>query len=131
MIGLDTNVVVRYLTRDDPDQWLLAVKLIRSLSADSPGFLSLVVLVEIIWVLEDSYSFTKKNIEEVLETLLRSRELVIERAELVRQALRTFAVSRADFADCLIEVCARAAGCSHTATFDREAADSIGMHLIS
>ena len=131
MIGLDTNVVVRYLTRDDPVQWPLALGLIRSLSSDSPGFLSLVVLAEIVWVLEDSYRFTSEQIEEVVDTLLRSRELVIERAELVRQALRTFSVGRADFADCLINGCARAAGCSHTATFDRKAAATIGMHLIS
>ena len=131
MIGLDTNVVVRYLTRDDPVQWSLALKLIRSLSSDTPGFLSLVVLAEIVWVLEDSYSFTKEQIEEVLDTLLRSRELLIERAELVRQAVRTFSASRADFADCLIEGCARTAGCSHTATFDRKAAAAIGMQLIS
>ena len=131
MIGLDTNVVVRYLTRDDPTQWPLAVKLIRSLSSDSPGFVSLVVLAEIVWVLEDSYGFTRERIEEVVDVLLRSRELVLERAELVRQALRTFSVSRADFADCLIEGCARDAGCSHTATFDRKAAATIGMHLIS
>ena len=131
MIGLDTNVVIRYLTRDDPVQWPLALKLIRSLSSDSPGFLSLIVLVEIVWVLEDSYSFSKERIEEVVDTLLRSRELIIERADLVRQSLRTFSMSRADFADCLIEGCARAAGCVHTATFDRKAAASIGMHLVS
>ena len=131
MIGLDTNVVVRYLTRDDPVQWPLALKLIRSLSPDSPGFLSLIVLVEIVWVLEDSYSFSRERIEEVVDTLLRSRELIIERADLARQSLRTFSTSRADFADCLIGGCARAAGCSHTATFDRKAAASIGMHLLS
>jgi predicted nucleic-acid-binding protein len=131
MIGLDTNVVVRYLTRDDAAQWDLAAKLIRSLSSDSPGFISLVVIAEIVWVLEDSYSFTKKNIEEVVDTLLRSKELIIERPDLVRQALRTFGVSRADLADCLIEGCARAAGCSYTATFDRKAAAITGMHLIS
>jgi predicted nucleic-acid-binding protein len=131
MIGLDTNVVVRYLTRDDPTQWPLAVKLIRSLSSDSPGFLSLVVLAEIVWVLEDSYSFRREQIEEVVDTLLRSRELLLEQAELVRQALRTFGVSRADFADCLIEGCAQAAGCSYTATFDRKAATTIGMHLLN
>lgn len=131
MIGLDTNVMIRYLTRDDPTQWPLAVKLIRSLSSDSPGFLSLVVLGEIVWVLEDSYSFTRQHIEEVVDTILRSRELVVERAELARQALWTFGSSRADFADCLIEGCAQAAGCSYTATFDRKAAASIGMHLIS
>ena len=86
---------------------------------------------EIVWVLEYCYSFPEKNIEEVLDPLLRSKALIIEQADLVRQALRTFSASRADFADCLIEGCARAAGCSHTATFDRKAANTIGMHLIN
>ena len=130
MIGLDTNVVVRYLTRDDPTQFAAAVRFVRSLSSDSPGFLSLVVIVETVWVLEESYSFKKNQIEEVLEALLRSKELVIERAELVSQALGKFRTSRADFADCLMGGCAQAAGCVNTATFDRNAASSLGMHLI-
>src|ERR1700686_3317186 len=105
MIGLDTNIVVRYLTHDDPSQATAAVTVIDSLSSDSPGFLSLIVIAELVWVLEDSYRFKKKEIERVLETLLRSKELVLERAEIVSQALRKFSASRADFADCLIERC--------------------------
>ena len=130
MIGLDTNVVVRYLTHDDPVQTATAEKVINSLSSDEPGFLSLIVVAEIVWVLESLYRFKKDEIERVLETLLRSRELVIERAEIVSQALRKFAVSRADFADCLIERCGYAADCDHTVSFDRKAATA-GMRLLS
>ena len=129
MIGLDTNVVVRYLTHDDPVQTTAAVRVMDSLSSESPGFISLVVIAELIWVLESSYRFTKKEIEQTVETLLRSEELVLERAETVSQALRLFHASRADFADCLIERCGHAAGCKDTITFDRKAA-SAGMHLI-
>jgi len=130
MIGLDTNVVVRYLTHDDPAQTATTVRLIDSLSSDSPGFLSLIVIVELVWVLEVCYRFRKNEIEQVLESLLRSKEVVIERAEVVFQALRKFGASRADFADCLIERCGQGAECQYTVTFDRNAA-AAGMKLLN
>ena len=130
MIGIDTNIVVRHLTRDDPSQATAAVTVMDSLSSDSPGFLSLMVIAELVWVLEASYRFKKKKIEQVLETLLRSKELVLERAEIVWQALRKFSASRADFGDCLIGRCGHAAECKHTVTFDRNAATGAGMRLL-
>ena len=130
MIGLDTNIVVRYLTHDDAAQTAAAVRVIDALSQDSPGFLSLIVIVELVWVLEVSYLFHKNEIERVLGTLLRSKELVIERAEIVAQALRKFSAGRADFADCLIERCGHAAGCQYTLTFDQNAASPAGMKLL-
>lgn len=129
MIGLDTNVLIRYFTRDDLTQSAAAVKLIRSLSSEAPGFISLVVIIEIIWVLEFSYGFGKTQVDEILEVLLRSQELTIERADLVWQAFRTYRSTRTDFSDCLIERCAHAAGCSYTATFDRGASRA-GMRLL-
>jgi predicted nucleic-acid-binding protein len=130
MIGLDTNIVVRYLTHDDAAQAAAAVRVMDSLSQNSPGFLSLIVIAELVWVLEVSYRFKKSEIEHVLETLLRSKELVIEQAEVVAQALRKFSDSRADFVDCLIERCGHAAGCQHTVTFDQNAASAAGMKLL-
>ena len=130
MIGLDTNIVVRYLTHDDPAQTASAVSVMDSLNSGSPGFLSLIVIVELVWVLEASYRFKKDEIMQVLDTLVRSKELVIERAEIVSQALRKFRSSRADFADCLIERGGHAAQCRYTATFDQNAAASAGMRLI-
>jgi predicted nucleic-acid-binding protein len=129
MIGLDTNVVIRFLTHDDPPQTAAALRLMNTLSAESPGFVSLVVVAEIVWVLKISYGYTKKEIEQVLDGLLRSKELIIERAEVVFQALRKFGDSRTDLADCLIERCGHAAGCEHTFTFDRDAAGA-GMRLL-
>jgi predicted nucleic-acid-binding protein len=130
MIGLDTNIVVRYLTHDDPEQAVAANRVMNSLSSDSPGFVSLVALAELVWVLKIAYGFGKKEIEQVLERLLRSEELVIERAEIALQALRTFRAGSADFADCLIERCGHAAQCKHTFTFDRKAAAGAGMQLL-
>jgi len=92
MIGIDTNVVVRYLTKDDPIQSTLAVKTIRSLTADEPGFISLVTIAELTWVLETCYRFDKVELVEVLGTLLASQEVNLEQAALVSQALRLFAV---------------------------------------
>jgi predicted nucleic-acid-binding protein len=130
VIGLDTNVMVRYLTEDDPLQSAAAARLIDSLSASSPGFISLAVVVELVWVLQACYCADRDNLAQVLEKLLRSRELVVEQVELAWQALHRFSASRADFADCLIERTAHAAGCDHIATFDRQAA-AAGMKLIS
>jgi predicted nucleic-acid-binding protein len=129
MIGLDTNVLVWYLTHDDPVQTVKAVKVIDSLTQEAPGFVALIVVVELVWVLETAYQFERKEIEQVLEALLRSKELVVERAEIAWLALRKFSVSRADFSDCLIERIGQAAECLYTATFDRKATGA-GMRLI-
>jgi predicted nucleic-acid-binding protein len=130
MIGLDTNVLVRYLTHDDPTQTAAAMRVMNSLSFDSPGFLSLIVIAELVWVLAISYRYQKKEIEQVMENLLRSKELVLERAEIVSQALRMFRGGGADFADYLIERCAHAAECQYTLTFDEKAATVAGMRLL-
>ncbi len=130
MIALDTNVLVRYVTQDDPIQSRAATKLIDSLSGDSSGFVAMIVVVELVWVLQGSYQSKRDEIVRVLETLLRSKELIVERAELVWQALRRFSLGRADFADCLIERCGYAAQCQHTVTFDQKAASAAGMKLL-
>lgn len=130
MIGLDTNILVRYIMGDDVAQTAAAVRLIDSFSADSPGFISLIAIAELAWVLEDSYRFSKKEIEHVLEILLQTAELVIERAGVVAQALRRYRASNADFVDCLIELCGNAAKCEHTFTFDKKAARTAGMRLL-
>jgi len=130
MIGLDTNVVVRYLTLDDPAQSPAAVKLMESLSADQPGFIPLVVVAELAWVLEISYGFTRDAISRVIEGLLQSTELIVEQTEVVSRGLRLFAAGSAGLSDYLIERSAHAAGCAYTVTFDRKAAVSAGMRLL-
>jgi predicted nucleic-acid-binding protein len=131
MIGLDTNVLVRYVTQDDPVQSAKASDLIESLTTLSPGFVSLVSVVELVWVLQSCYQSAKSDVVVVLETLLRTRELTIEHAETLWQALRCFTASKADFADCLIERCGHAAGCEYTATFDLNAAKAAGMKRLT
>jgi predicted nucleic-acid-binding protein len=130
MIGLDTNVLVRYLTHDHPAQTAIAVEVMDSLTPGAPGFLSIVVMAELVWVLETCYRFSKPEIIETLDRLLRSKELLVERAEIVWQALSIFKTNRSDFSDCMIERSGHAAGCQHTITFDRRAASTMGMKLL-
>ncbi len=130
MIGLDTNVLVRYVLQDDQRQSPRANRLIESLSADEPGFVPVVALVELAWVLGAGYKLSREQLAAVLETLLRSKELVIDRADLVIQALNRFSSGAADFADALIERAAADAGCATTMTFDAGAAKAAGMTLV-
>ena len=131
MIGLDTNVLVRYIAQDDPRQAAKAVHLIENECSETrPGFVTAVVLTELVWVLEECYRTAKNEAVAVLERILRTKQLVVEDAETVWKAVRLFATSKADFADCLIERFAAAHECEYTATFDKAAAKA-GMRLIA
>lgn len=131
MIGLDTNVLVRYLAQDDKSQSASASRLIeRELTPEDPGFVSLVALVETVWVLESCYGCSRADITVILERLLRVKQLRIQDAETAWRALRQFISGKADFSDCLIERLGHAHGCLHTATFDKAAARFAGMKLI-
>ncbi|MDB0544516.1 type II toxin-antitoxin system VapC family toxin [Ralstonia solanacearum] len=130
MIGLDTNVLVRYFAQDDAAQAKKATALVESLTADSPGYVTQVALVEVVWVLGRAYGASREEITQVIETLLRTKELVVEKAETVWKALRLYAGSSADFADCLIERVCHDAQCDYTVTFDTKAARLDGMRLM-
>lgn len=131
MIGLDTNVLVRYITQDDDAQAALANSLIESLDEASPGFLSLVSVVELSWVLESAYNFTRQQFAEVMQTLLTVDAIKLDRAAVVASAVRVYSASKADFSDCLIERLSASAGCDRTMTFDKAAAKTAGMVLIA
>lgn len=131
MIGLDTNILVRYIAQDDDAQSAVATRLIESLTDDRPGHVALVVLVETIWVLQRSYRASRIEIDRVTETLLRIQGLRVEQAENVWTALRLFRSSGADFADCLIARANLSAGCAHTVTFDAKAGKLEGMKLLA
>jgi predicted nucleic-acid-binding protein len=131
VIGLDTNVVVRYLTQDDPKQSAAASRLMeKALSAAEPGYISIIVLVEIVWVLVSCYSMNRSQIAAIIEKLLTTEQLRVESAELVWRAMRRYAESKADFSDALIAECSQAAGCQKSVTFDRAAASITGMELL-
>ncbi len=130
MIGLDTNVLVRYIMQDDAEQAAKASKLIESLSPDEPGFVTLVSVIELVWVLSSCFDLTREQIAQALDALLRAKQLVVDQADQVMRALRTYGSSSADFADCLIERTASSAGCAKTMTFDVAASKQAGMTLI-
>jgi predicted nucleic-acid-binding protein len=130
MIGLDTNVLVRYITQDDKRQAGLANSLIESLDDASPGFVTLVTVVELSWVLESAYNFTRQQFAEVMQTLMTVDTIKLDRAAVVASAVRVYAGSKADFSDCLIERLCASAGCEKTMTFDRAAAKMTGMVLL-
>ena len=123
MIGLDTNVVVRYLVQDDRSQSAAATRLMESvLSPDLPGLITGVTLCEIVWVLAECYGADRDRIGSVIEGLLASRQLVVEEAEIVWNALRDWRASQADFSDALIGRQVIARGGEKIVTFDRAAA---------
>jgi predicted nucleic-acid-binding protein len=130
VIGLDTNILVRYIVQDDPIQSPKATALIEQLSETEPGFISLVSIVELVWVIQGCYSATKAETVAILDKLLRVRTLCVENAEIVFNSVRSYARSNADFADCLIERSAHHANCTRTMTFDQKAAKTAGMHLL-
>jgi predicted nucleic-acid-binding protein len=122
MIGLDTNVIVRYLTQDEPTQSAKAIALIeRVLTEANPGFVSIVAMVETAWVLERIYSLTAAQMAAVIEHMLGVDVLVIENEQQVFTAMTAVKEGSGSFADALIGALGIKAGCSHTVTFDREA----------
>ncbi len=124
MIGLDTNVLVRYLVQDEPHQARLATRLIENCNADNPGYVCLPVLIELVWVLGGAYGYTRRDIVEVLRELLTVAELRVEQPDQAHQALDAYAPGAADFADYLLGALNAAQGCKTTYTFDKRAAKS-------
>ena len=130
MTGLDTNILVRFFAQDDPLQSGRVKMLLRTLTPESPGFVSLVSIIELVWVLRSRYQVGKAELIQCMENLLNSAELVVERQAAVTQALHVFSSSKADFADCLIERSGHAAGCAETVTLDTGASKFAGMRLL-
>ena len=130
MIGLDTNILVRYLAQDDPVQTPKATYLLeRELTRQNPGFISAVVMVETAWVLERSYDLADLQIAKAIEQLLESDALVIEADRAVFSAMRALKDGIGSFADALIGLLCAGAGCSCTLTFDRDALRLPGFKL--
>lgn len=130
MIGLDTNVLVRYFTQDDPRQSKAANQLIARLTKQSPAFITLVTLCELIWVLEISYSTPRHQWLKIVETILQSDELEIENKPIAWKALASCRESAADFSDVLILKLCEQAGCEQTFTFDKAAAKHADFTLL-
>lgn len=123
MTGLDTNVLVRYIVQDDPEQSGLATSYIETYcTSDSPGWVNLIVLCELTWVLSRGYGYDRQTVVSVLRRMLTSPELHIDEDEAVWQALKLYEQGSAGFADYLIGVLNHRSGASPTVTFDQKAA---------
>ena len=123
MIGIDTNVLVRYLVRDDEAQFEKASRLIkREIGAGEAVFVSLLVLLETEWVLRSRYGLKKAEIVDAISGLLDATEIQFEAEPAIEESLKFWKDSTADFADCLIGAHNRRLGCRATATFDAKAA---------
>jgi predicted nucleic-acid-binding protein len=122
MIGLDTNVLIRYLAQDDPGQSRRATEIIeRRLSPLNPGFLSVVALAEMAWVLDRAYGLPDRDIAAAIERVLQTDVLVVDNEQEVFAAMIALKEGRGSFADALIGALGAKAGCSATLTFDQRA----------
>ena len=130
MIALDTNVLVRYLVRDIPEQAEAAQDLLQRLTLEDPGFVSREVAIETAWVLERSYRFTREQIADILEELTAVESLVFEVGDDVRRAVLYFRQGGPDFADLMILAAAERAGANPLYTFDQRFARSTNAVLI-
>jgi predicted nucleic-acid-binding protein len=125
MIGLDTNILVCYITQDDPVQAELANQVIeQALTEQDPAVISQIVLCEVTWVLARAYHYDREQIAEVLHALLTCREFMVESADLAILAWQDYLQGNADFSDYLLSRVHQRLGASYTITFGRKAAHS-------
>lgn len=121
MIGLDTNVLVRYLTQDDAEQAARATALIEGAASRGERlFISQIVLCEVVWVLRSAFRTARDELTSVLEAIIATSQFVIQDTAVTRRALERFKAGDADFADYVMGENALAAGCKRVLTFDRK-----------
>ena len=130
MIGLDTNILVRYLTQDDPIQSAKATEIIeRRFNEENPGFVSTVAMVETVWVLDRGYRLAANEIAAAVERMLQTDVLVVENEQEVFTAMIALKEGQGSFAGAMIAALAARAGCSCTLTFDQKALRLSGFTL--
>lgn len=132
MIGIDTNLLLRLLLRDSESQLRAAQKFIAShCSREDPGYVSRLVVVELVWALKGFYGYERSQIAAAIRALLNVSELEVECSDEVHAAIADYEKSAAGFADCLLARTNVAAGCTHTVTFDRKAGKLPGFKLLA
>ena len=122
MIGLDTNILVRYLAQDDSIQSPQATQIIeRQLTEKRPGFISLVTMVETVWVLDRVYGLSTQEVAHAVERILQADTLVVQNEQEVFTAMLALKIGAGSFSDALIGALGAWAGCSATLSFDKKA----------
>jgi predicted nucleic-acid-binding protein len=131
--GLDTNILLRFLTADDPVQTARVDALFAaSEKAGERLFVSVVVLCELSWTLRSRpYGLDRAQILAVIEKILGTGQFEVQHRSLVRRALADYGAGRADFADYLIGWQSLEAGCADTVTFDRKLQGAAGFSVLA
>ena len=129
LTGIDTNVLLRYLLRDDHAHYSLAERAFAQLTPESPGFITQVTLAETYWVLSRSLKLPRRECLTVMRRLFESEALEFDDAEGVGRAI-ALAENGADFGDALVQGAMELFGVTRTVTFDRRAAERLGWELL-
>ena len=130
MIAIDTNVLVRFLVGDDPDQTRIARELVSGLGDDRPGFICREVVLELAWVLERTYGIRRREIADALDGLIASREIRVETADDIASSVASWREGGPWLGDWMIAAAARRSGAQILVTFDRKAARVPGARLL-
>lgn len=132
MIGLDTNILVRYVAQDDAVQSALATEIIEDrLTEEHPGFISLVTMAETVWVLDRSYGLSTAEIAGAVERILQTDILSVQNEQEVFTSMVALKAGTGSFSDALISALGTRAGCAATLTFDKKAARLKGFELVT
>jgi predicted nucleic-acid-binding protein len=134
VIALDSNVVLRYLVNDGSPQCEVAAQFImRELSEDMPGFISLPVVCELVWVMDKTYKLKRDVVFGALQGLLAARQVRFEREAVVAAVLAAIEAEDTvfDLADAIIHAIGQSEGCSHTVTFDKVFATMNGVEEVA
>lgn len=121
MKGLDTNLIVRLLTNDDPAQAALVARLVDEGDPDEHYFVNAIVVVEVAWTLGKAYRWERRWVLTAIEKLALHPRIELEDRDDVLEAVKASANGLGDFADLLIALRNRRKGCSMTLTFDKQA----------
>lgn len=131
MIGVDTNIILRYLLQDDERQTPQAYHLLHHVcSEENPAFVSIITVAEVAWVLQSGYRYDRETLAGVLARLFLGKNLKFENREALWRSWYNYKYGTADFADCLIAQVNRRAGCETTYTFDKKAAREGAFTLV-
>lgn len=129
-IGSDTNILVRYLTNDDPEQADKVEKLFSSMRKGDTLVINDIVVAELDWVLTSVYKYSKEEFLKAVNQLFETHCITFNSPLLVKKACEMYANSNADFSDCYLGVTNLNSGCETTYTFDKKAAKLSSFTLL-
>ena len=130
MIALDTNVLVRFLTQDDDVQFQVAADLIEGCTRDVPGYVCREVMIELVWVLERAYKYSREEIADALLRIVTASQLSVENAQDIASIVNLYRDEGYDFADLMIRQAAQRTESRILKTFDQKLARLDGVELL-